>query len=101
MMKSVQSRDGANVYALADHSGIHLPASCKQGACSACVCKVVDGHVKHTSDPACLTPKLKAEGYVAVCIANVSGDVTLQTHVGAKVRQARAEEADRMRHQHG
>lgn len=30
-----------------------------------------------------------------------SGDVSLQTHMGAKVRQARAEEADRMRHKHG
>lgn len=35
------------------------------------VSQVVEGNVKHTVDPACLTPRLKAEGYVAVCVANV------------------------------
>jgi len=99
--QSIVAKPGANVYSAADWSGLHLPASCKQGSCSSCVCKVLEGNVHHKSNPACLTPKLKAEGYVAICVASVSGDATLLTHQGVLVRRERAAEEDRMQHRHG
>lgn len=32
-----------SIYDYAEYNGVHLPASCKQGSCSACVAKVLQG----------------------------------------------------------
>ncbi|GLC44180.1 hypothetical protein PLESTM_001564300 [Pleodorina starrii] len=97
----IKAQKGANIYNAADHAGLHLPASCQQGSCSSCVGKVLDGRVTHSHEPQCLTPSLKAQGYVALCCASVVGDATILTHQGAKLRAARALQLDRMRHNLG
>ncbi|KAG2494566.1 hypothetical protein HYH03_007332 [Edaphochlamys debaryana] len=92
---------GANVYNSAERSGVHLPAVCKQGSCSSCVCKLLEGTVTYSTQPECLTPKLKGEGFVAICVASVNSDATFLTHQGATLRAERAEDMDRMKHRHG
>ncbi|PNH10400.1 Ferredoxin-1 [Tetrabaena socialis] len=96
----VQAPKGANIYRAADTAGLNLPASCRQGSCTSCAAKVTRGVVSYERQPECLTPKLKASGYVALCCAQVVGDVTILTHQGAKLRAERAEEMDRMKHPH-
>ncbi|GLC54726.1 hypothetical protein PLESTB_000899700 [Pleodorina starrii] len=84
-----------------------IPQSCRLNVVALdfprlhCPCKVLDGRVTHSHEPQCLTPSLKAQGYVALCCASVVGDATILTHQGAKLRAARALQLDRMRHNLG
>lgn len=49
-------------------AGLDAPHSCREGKCSACICKVVDGRVAMSGNFV-LTPADLAEGYVLACRA--------------------------------
>lgn len=80
-----------SIYDIASYAGVHLPASCRMGTCTSCVCKLLAGHVKQPQQ-SCLPPPLLKQGYVAICCATPTSDVTLLTHQGAAVRKWKAEQ---------
>lgn len=49
-------------------AGVDAPYSCREGACSACTCRVVAGEVKMLRNDA-LDDQDIAEGYVLACQA--------------------------------
>lgn len=71
------------------YAGVALPASCKQGTCSACCAKVLKGRVNNP-DQRCIPPALVKEGYVALCCSTPASDVRLATHQGVNVRTWKA-----------
>lgn len=63
----------------ADMAGIRLPSGCKQGNCSACVAKLVEGQVDQT-EQTFLSPDEVAQGYILPCVAVPLTHCTLLTH---------------------
>jgi ferredoxin len=62
----------------------------RQGACSACVAKVLAGRVSQHGQQ-CIPPPLLKQGYVALCCSTPASDVRLLTHQGVVIRKWKAE----------
>lgn len=72
------SIDGETILSAALSAGINLPHSCKDGACSACKCKLINGLVTHDQyNSSALTAEDAAENYILTCKARTNSDITL------------------------
>jgi ferredoxin len=64
---------------MSEEAGIRLPAGCKQGECSACIAKLIDGVVDQSEQKFLRSPEIAA-GYIVTCVAYPQSDCTLHTH---------------------
>lgn len=63
----------------AENEDIDLPASCRAGACSECVAKVVQGTVDQ-EEQSVLTKEEVEQGYTLTCVAYPTSDIIMETH---------------------
>lgn len=63
----------------AETEGMELPYSCRQGVCSSCTGKLVEGSVDQ-SEQSYLSDEQIAAGYVLICISHPTANCTIITH---------------------
>lgn len=64
--------------ASARQAGIELPASCRNGTCRTCICRMTRGRVHYRIEWPGLTREEKAEGFILPCVAYPDSDVDLE-----------------------
>ncbi len=62
----------------AELAGIDLPSSCRNGTCRTCICKLVQGEVRHLVEWPGLSRDEKEAGYILPCCAVALGPLTLE-----------------------
>ena len=63
---------------MAEQAGIELPVSCRAGACTSCVGKLVDGTVEHQHS--FLKREEEEAGFILTCTAQPLSNCTILTH---------------------
>ncbi|MGB1160765.1 MAG: 2Fe-2S iron-sulfur cluster-binding protein [Alphaproteobacteria bacterium] len=85
---TIANRDGATyevssrrplLNALLDQ-GVDLPYGCTYGGCITCAAKLVEGHVDQRKQVA-LNNRQIDNGYVILCVARATSDITLEVGV--------------------
>ncbi|MBD2021619.1 2Fe-2S iron-sulfur cluster binding domain-containing protein [Leptolyngbya sp. FACHB-36] len=71
--------DGEYILDIAEDLGIRLPSGCKQGTCSACIARLVEGSVDQSEQTFLSSAELEA-GYTVTCVAVPLSDCMLETH---------------------
>lgn len=80
--------DGTSLLAAARLADIELPASCRNGTCRTCICRLTDGKVRYSIEWPGLSADEKREGYILPCVAIAESDVVI--HVPAATPLERA-----------
>ncbi|WP_459614700.1 2Fe-2S iron-sulfur cluster-binding protein [Bordetella sp. 2513F-2] len=86
---SYDSAAGAPVLAEAARAGIRLPASCRNGTCRACMCRLLEGEVDYAVPWPGLSADEKEAGWILPCVARARTDLRLDAP-GAAPREVRA-----------
>ncbi|HJV73038.1 MAG TPA: 2Fe-2S iron-sulfur cluster-binding protein [Noviherbaspirillum sp.] len=68
----------ASLLASAKKAGIDLPASCRNGTCRTCICRLVSGRIRHSIEWPGLSAEEKREGFILPCVAHPESDVVIQ-----------------------
>lgn len=77
--RTISVPDDQYILDIAEEAGIRLPAGCREGTCSSCVAKLVNGKVDQ-SEQKFLHPTEIESGYTVTCVAYPLSDCTLKTH---------------------
>ena len=70
--------EGQTLLEAAAEAGVQIPSACRQGQCGTCKTRLLDGHVRMTSEQG-LDSESKSRGFVLTCVGHAEGDVTLDT----------------------
>ncbi len=77
--QTVEVPDQSYILETAEAQGMELPYSCRQGVCSTCTVKTIEGEVEQ-SEGSYLSDEQIAQGYVLICIAHPLSDCVFETH---------------------
>jgi ferredoxin len=77
--RAIEVPDDQYILDIAEEKGIRLPSGCKQGECSACIAKLINGEVNQREQKF-LSASEVAAGYIVTCVAYPLSDCTLLTH---------------------
>lgn len=67
-----------NLLLAARGAGLLLPASCRNGSCRVCMCRLVSGHIDYLIEWPGLLAEEKAEGWILPCVACARSDLVIE-----------------------
>lgn len=73
-----EAPDTLTVLEAAGFANLRLPRSCRNGTCRTCLCRVIEGKVRHTIEWPGLSAEEKAEGYILPCVAVAETDLVIE-----------------------
>jgi ferredoxin len=62
----------------AEHNGVDLPFSCRNGACTTCAVRVLSGEI-YQPEAIGLSPELCRQGYALLCVSYARSDLEVET----------------------
>ena len=62
----------------AEEQGVTLPFSCRNGACTACAVRVLEGELEQPEAMG-ISPELKKQGYALLCVSYPRSDLEVET----------------------
>lgn len=68
----------------AEHQGVELPFSCRNGACTACAVRVTSGQLAQPEAMG-LSPQLQSQGYALLCVSYACSDLEVETQAEDEV----------------
>lgn len=75
---TVEVPDDRYILHSAEHQGVKLPFSCRNGACTACAVRVISGHLEQPEAMG-LSPQLRRKGYALLCVSYARSDLHVAT----------------------
>jgi ferredoxin len=69
----------------ASQAGLRLPASCRNGSCRACMCKLLSGQIDYLIEWPGLLAEEKAEGWILPCVALPRSDLVIHQPAARRV----------------
>ena len=75
---SLQVPDDRYILHSAEHQGIELPFSCRNGACTTCAVRVLKGDISQP-EAIGLSPELQRKGYALLCVSYARSDLEVET----------------------
>ncbi len=77
--QTVEVSEDSYILETAEEQGMELPYSCRQGVCSTCTVKTIEGEVDQ-SEGSYLSEDQIAQGYVLICISYPRSNCIFETH---------------------
>ncbi len=77
--RAITVPDDQYILDMAEEAGIRLPAGCREGTCSSCIAKIINGEVDQSEQKFLQSSEIAA-GYTVTCVAYPLSDCTLETH---------------------
>lgn len=77
--------DATTLLMAAQHAGVRLPSSCRNGTCRTCLCKLERGTVRYLIEWPGVSREEKAEGLILPCVAVAESDVVLTVPAARRV----------------